>query len=285
MEVVSIFRIFGFWRRAGAFHIGLALLAIGAVACASGAPGGDVQRTWREALVILPQSTSGGAPAFFRQTSSGVAGYLGKFPDGTHFPTVVFMHGCTGIGNLAFLEDLARQGYAVVAPDSFARRYRPLQCDPKTSRGGRNLFVYDFRSAELTYALERLPSLPWVDLDNLFLIGASEGAVTVALFRGDVFNARVIAQWTCAGAPLVAGIWAPRRTPILAIVRDGDPYYAAANTPGQQGNCGFYLADRANSKSLVVSPGKGDYAHDVLDNSGAVAAIIEFLGKAKISNE
>jgi poly(3-hydroxybutyrate) depolymerase len=255
------------------------LLALGVTACASGAPSGgaDVQRTWREALVVLPQSAGDEAPASFRLSSSAVARHVRKFPRGTQFPTVVFLHGCTGIGNLPFLEDLARQGYAVVAPDSFARRYRPLQCDPKTSRGGRNLFIYDFRTAELTYALERLPEQSWVDLDNLFLIGASEGGVTAALFRGDVFNARVIAQWTCSGAPLVAGIDAPRRTPILAIVREDDPYYAAANTPGQQGHCGLHMMDRAGSQSLIVRAGAGDTAHDVLGDPGAVEAILGFI--------
>jgi dienelactone hydrolase len=268
MASVMIVGILRFCRKAlggvGAGQLGLVLLAFGATACASGAPSGgaDVQRTWREALVVLPQAAGTDAPVSFRQSSRALARHVRKFPRGTQFPTVVFLHGCTGIGNLPFLEDLARQGYAVVAPDSFARRYRPLQCDPKSSRGGRNLFVYDFRSAELTYALERLPDLPWADVDNLFLIGASEGAVTAALFRGDVFNARVIAQWTCTGAPLVAGIGAPQRTPVLAIVREDDPFYAAANTPGQQGHCGLYLTDRTNSQSLVVRAGAGDTAHD-----------------------
>jgi dienelactone hydrolase len=273
------------WRTVATGRYGLVLLAFGVAACTSGVPSGgaDVQRTWREALVVLPQAADAHGPVSYRQSSNAVARHVRKFLRGTRFPTVVFLHGCTGIGNLPFLEDLARQGYAVVAPDSFARRYRPLQCDPKTSRGGRNLFVYDFRSAELTYALERLPDLPWVDVDNLFLIGASEGAVTAALFRGDVFNARVIAQWTCTGAPLVAGIGAPQRTPVLAIVREDDPYYAAANTAGQQGHCGLYLTDRTNSRSLVVRAGAGDTAHDVLSDPGVVAAIFEFLDEMKVS--
>jgi hypothetical protein len=143
------------------------------------------------------------------------------------------------------------------------------------------LFIYDFRSAELTYALEQLPGLPWVDLDNLFLIGASEGAVTAALFRGDVFNARVVTQWTCTGAPLVAGIAAPRRTPVLAIVREHDPFYASANTPGQQGHCGLYMADREGSQSLVVRAGVGGDAHDVLGDPRAVSAILDFLYGAR----
>ena len=53
------------------------------------------------------------------------------------------------------------------------------------------------------------------------------------------------------------------------------PYYAAANTLGQQGHCGLYMSDRANSESLVV--GAGETAHDVLGDAGAAAEIIEFL--------
>jgi dienelactone hydrolase len=272
------------WPHAVRLPMVLIIAAAGLSACASGVPGGsgDIQRTWAEALVVLPAARGGDDPVSLRQSDDAVGRHMREFPSGTRFPTVVFLHGCTGIGNMPFLEDLGRQGYAVVAPDSFARRYRPLQCDPKSSRGGRNLFIYDFRSAELTYALEQLPELPWVDLDNLFLVGASEGAVTAALFRGDVFNARVITQWTCTGAPLVAGIGAPRRTPVLAIVREDDPFYAADNTPGQQGHCGLYMAERERSQSLVVRAGAGKDAHDVLGDAGAATAIFRFLEESKV---
>lgn len=262
------------------FCLALGLLVL--ASCASGLPAGgaDIERTWNQALVVLPATASDDGPLVARRSSRALERTVRRLPSGARFPTVVFLHGCTGIGNLPFLEDLGRQGFAVVAPDSFARTFRPLQCEPGTQRGGRNLFVYDFRSAELTYALERLHELPWVDLDNLFLMGASEGGVTAALFRADVFNARVIVQWTCTGAPLVAGIDAPLRTPILAIVRADDPFYAPANTPGQQGHCGLYMEGRPGSQSLVVGAGRDDAAHDVLGDAGAAAAIFSFLKQA-----
>jgi len=263
-------------------HVAL-LGALALASCASGLPSGDadIVRTWQQALIVLPPADPGAAPLMVRNSSSAHERHMRRLPPRTRYPTVVFMHGCTGIGNIAFLEELGRLGFAVIAPDSFARRFRPLQCEPGTQRGGRNLFVYDFRSAELTYALGRLPELPWVDLDDLFLIGASEGGVTAALFRADVFNARVIVQWTCTGAPLVAGIDAPLRTPILAIVRENDPFYAPANTPGQQGHCGLYMPDRPGSQSLVVGAAQGEAAHDVLSDAGAAAAVIAFLRQSK----
>lgn len=98
---------------------------------------------------------------------------------------------------------LADAGFVVIAPDSLARRYRPLQCDPKTQTGGYNLFVYDFRQAEINYAVQRLLEMPWVASGNMFLVGTSEGGVATALYRGDEFRARVVTQWTCSGRSIV----------------------------------------------------------------------------------
>ena len=68
------------------------------------------------------------------------------------------------------------------------RVWRPMQCDPKTLTGGYNMFVFDFRMAEISYSLERLWLLPWVDHDRLALMGTSEGGVASALYRGNEFK-------------------------------------------------------------------------------------------------
>ena len=152
-----------------------------------------------------------------------------------------------------------------------------MQCNPKTKKGGKNLFIYDFRSAELTYALEKISEIPWVDYDNLFLFGASEGAVTAALFRGNVFNGRVIAQWTCTGAPLIEGIDAPKNEPILAIVKERDPWYASDNTISQDGNCGSFMQDRLNSKSIILKNATGEDPHNVFAGDESLFEIKKFI--------
>ena len=236
----------------------------------------DIERTWSEAIVALPAESATADPLVARLSSASVERRLRVIAARTRLPVAIYLHGCTGVGNLNFLKELAATGVVVIAPDSFARRYRPLQCDPKTKTGGRNLFVYDFRLAELTFALERLGEAPWADLNNLFLVGNSEGGVAAALFRGDVFNARVITQWTCQGAPFVRGIAAPEGTPILAIVRENDPFYDARNTPAQQGNCGAYLDGRPASRSVVLAAGE---VHDVYNEPAAVQTILDFIGR------
>lgn len=257
-------------------RVALLVCALALAACAEGlsltTP--DIERTWSRAMVVLPSGP--GEQLVGRLSSAAVDQRLSVIASQGRLPVVIYLHGCTGVGNSEFLGELAASGTIVVAPDSFARSYRPLQCDPKSKTGGQNLFVYDFRLAELTFALERLSKAPWADLDNLFLVGNSEGGVAAALFRGDVFNARVITQWTCQGAPLVRGIGAPPDTPILAIVRDNDPFYAARNTRAQRGDCGTYLAGRPDSESLVLAAGD---VHDVYNDLLAVQAILEFIGR------
>ncbi len=234
----------------------------------------DIELTWARAVVALPPSKGGEEPFVGRLSDSGVAARVASYPLGTRLPTVFYSHGCTGLGKFEFFKALARQGYAVIAPDSMARRYRPLQCDPETQTGGFNLFVYDFRLTEISFGLDRLHQLAWVDRDNLFLIGISEGGVAAALYRGDEFRARVIAQWTCSGASIVEGIGAPPNEPVLAIVYDGDPWYDPKRTNLQKGDCGVYFGSRPGSSSFVLS---GGVQHDIFTTEQSLNAILEFL--------
>ena len=251
----------------------LVLGACGSTGRSGTGPRSDLQRTWDEAYTVLPDGPG-------RYRAGTMAEILASPPSGS-LPTIIHMHGCTGIGSadIDFARHLARNGFAVIVPDSMARSWRPLQCDPWTQTGGYNLFVYDFRQAEIAYALEEIKDLGWVDRRNLFLIGASEGGVAAALYRGDEFRARVIAQWTCNGATLVAGIDAPSWTPVLSVVRMSDPWYASSRTQGQSGDCGAFMGDRPGSRSIVLP---GSASHDVLGDDGVRAQILRFLGANRV---
>jgi len=232
----------------------------------------DLQRTWYYGKIFVPE---------FQNTKINT--FLIKDLDKSNnisdrkLPLVLYLHGCTGLGNFDLLNKIAGEGFVVIAPDSFARKFRPLQCDPINKTGGRNLFVYDFRSAEITYALEKIGDLSWIDFNNLFIFGVSEGAVATSLFRGSVFNGRIITQWTCKGAPLIEGIDAPINEPILSIIREGDPYYISSNTKDQSGNCSDYFNGRPNSSSIILPTQTGDLAHDVLTDKKVFNVIKSFL--------
>ena len=254
-----------------------ALAMVSLAACEAVYSGGlsDIERTWEYAMVALP-ALGAEAPLLSRMNERDVAERLALLPEGETLPVAVYMHGCTGLSNTGFLLRLAEKGFAVVAPDSFARRYRPLQCDPGTKTGGYNVFVYDFRQAEISFALAQLWTKPWADYSRMVLAGTSEGAVAVALYRGDEFKGRVIAQWTCRGAPLVAGLAAPEGQRVFAVIGADDPWY-----PPPDGDefsaCGAYLEGRPGSQSLVV---EGEGAHDVFEDSAVVARMVHFLAMA-----
>lgn len=255
------------------------------LASCTGGPGlsfeseSDIERTWSQALVVLPPAVAGQEPRVERLRASGMLQAGRNGARRPRLPLVVYLHGCDGIGDLPLLKALASRGYAVIAPDSFARRFRPLQCDPARRQGGQNRFVYDFRLTELTFALERLDGLDWIDYRNLFLMGTSEGGVAAALFRGQVFNARVVAQWSCQGDPLVRGIGAPPGEPVLALMREGDPYYDPRNTPAQQGDCGPFLAGRPDSHSYLLPRSQDGLNHFVFDDPASVAVVVAFLDR------
>lgn len=231
----------------------------------------DIGRTFLGATMVLP--TSSREPLVTRFEEHDVwQPHVRRFA--APVPAVVFMHGCTGLRNMEPLKALARAGFAVIAPDSFARRFRPLQCRPSERRGGENIYVYDFRLAEISYGLHRMAALSWIDSTRLFLMGVSEGGVAAALYRGEDFRARVIAQWTCHGRPFVSGLAAGPREPVLAIVRSNDPWYDSSRTRDQKGDCGAFFKERHSSASLVL---EGGDKHDVFDEPTVVHKVVDFL--------
>jgi dienelactone hydrolase len=233
----------------------------------------DLERTWVHASVAAPTDIPGVTAYFRMETKEGKA-FFRQYQGGEK-PVVVYLHGCRGFNSSdrKIIRQIAGAGYFVVAPDSMARRYRPRQCSGQKKKGGHSPFVYDFRQAEINYAIDQLWQQPWVDWDNLFIMGISEGGVATALYRGHFFRARVITQWTCHGAPMIRGLEGPKDTPVLAVVRKNDPWYNREGS-GQAGHCGAFFDGRPNSESLQLEDGKN---HNVMKDSGVIEKIIDFL--------
>ena len=152
----------------------------------------EVQRTWDAAqvLVILEQ-----LDVFANGTLRGVdtQARLSHIPAGTKLPTILYLHGCDGLfwHNKFVFKMLAREGYALVATDSFAREHRPEPC-----QGGG--LTFELRNEEIRYAIEQFRKLPWVDQEHLFLMGHSEGGWVAAAYAGDEFRARIVSGNTCS---------------------------------------------------------------------------------------
>lgn len=233
----------------------------------------DIAQTFDQATVLLPRG-KGLEPLIGKLSDTSLRDHLADLPASGGYPTILYLHGCTGQGRLAPLQAFAEAGFAVIAPNSFARRFRPLQCRPSERTGGENIFVFDFRLVEISYALQRMAALPWINNERLYLVGTSEGGVAAALYRGEEFRSRIIAQWTCHGAPFIRGLAAPKGEPVLAIVRSDDPWYQPERTAGQLGDCSAFFKTPERSRSLVID---GGATHDVWGHSGVMQSALEFL--------
>ena len=251
----------------------------------------ELKRTWDAAHVYLP--TDGlDIPNALKLTGPGGSsalrllmkfakerGDFARIPKGKKYPVVIYMHGCTGITghNVAsgiYLASLLNA--AVILPVSFAREYRPRNCNPATKTGGMFRSAIRFRIAEANYAIREARKLDWIDSENVFLMGMSEGGVATAKFTGEPVNARIIEGATChMGWSDWDGLDAPESEPVLSLLGRNDPWQRS--TSGWGMDCGNRMSRSNGSKSIVVREGRYANRHEVLMDPEVQAAVKEFF--------
>ncbi len=236
----------------------------------------EIRRTWEAALVRIPGEAK----------SDVMRATMRVLPaEATHFkrrwPTVIYLHGCSGVwaGTYRRIDFLAAQGYAVIAPASFARRKYPRSCDPVHHRGGLYRPTLRMRQEDAGYAVVQAKKLAWVDPNNVFLVGFSQGAITAATFRSDDpdarVNARILEGWTChAGWEEYRGVRAPRSEPVLALVAKNDPWFQHS---WNRGDCGRFLDPTNGSRSVVFDRGKLANQHALLEDRHVQQLVLDFL--------
>lgn len=233
----------------------------------------ELHRTWQAALVRIPKH---------RQVYAGQISDLPMeaLPVKEKLPTVIYLHGCSGIwwGTYIRLEFFAENGFAVIAPASFARAKYPKSCDPATKRAGLYRETLKMRQYDALNAIRNAKQLDWVDSRNIFLVGFSQGGITSATLSTNIdttVNARVVEGWTChAGWNEYRGINAPVSEPVLALVADQDPWFQDSWT---RGSCGRYMNSENGSRSMVYSTGSLKAEHSLLDDPDVQNKVLEFL--------
>ncbi len=228
------------------------------------------------ALVSLPSQITGGQEFF---------GFWRDMPQvkGGQVPVILFLHGGTGLGLPAIGEWqrwLATIGIASVAPDSFALPNRLTYKSPVSKEVYEQ--IHRLRTSEVKPTLEALAQTTWADMSKVFLAGTSEGATSVARWRGNEFRGRIIYAWSCEDnyfvethdtAPLI-------EQPVLNIISAVDPFFSKANTwlgnQNAKGHCGESL--RVNKRAAVVMV--PDAPHTLLNLPSARHATEGFLREA-----
>lgn len=235
----------------------------------------ELRRTWDGATVVVPFSAVDPELPDVSGEMAAVEDRLRAARPAAKLPLVLFLHGCNGLhpGYRVDLAFLRSRGYAVVAPDSFAREYKPQSCEWRSKSGGFHPGVIGFRLAETEYALDRLRAFPWVDPDRIVLMGQSEGGIATANYTGEGLAGRVILGWTCQIPwPPLWGLSGDRATPVLSLVSRRDPWFVPWYL---QGDCGEDMDGFADARSVVLDGS----THHVLRLPEAQDAVGGFLAR------
>ena len=237
----------------------------------------EMERAWQAALVRIPTPDGSILKSQIKLLEQN------PFSDSAKIPTVIYLHGCTGIwkGTFRRMNMLAKNGFAVIAPISFARKKYPRSCSEVGHKGGLFRWTLRIRQSDAGYAIEQARKLPWVDGENLFLMGLSEGGITTATFKSQKrnrrVNARVVEGWTCfAGWEEYRGINAPELEPVLTLVGSNDPWF---QNPWNKGDCGPFLSKTNGSQSIVFKDWPLRNKHELMESKEVQELTINFLRK------
>jgi len=235
----------------------------------------EKERVWQASLVRIPMPDGSILKSTIASLNSD------SFPGSFKLPTVIYLHGCTGLGNWSVLrlDFLAENGFIAIAPASFARKKYPKSCDPASHKGGLYRPTIIMRRIDAANAIREAKELPWVDENNLFLMGLSQGGITTATLdtsEGNTqVNARIVEGWGChAGWYEYKGLNAPETEPVLSLLGELDPWF---QNPWTKGHCGKFMSKTNDSKSIVFKEGSLRYKHQLLESSKVQKIAIDFL--------
>lgn len=255
-------------RTATAFVLSAAAWAVAFSAAATEID--ELQRTWERAEIWIYPKGVGFCNG--RLGDLEIQRALASLRPGYKMPTVIYLHGCghKKPAGWTYARWLVNAGYAVIMPDSFQRIHRPQTCNPWTQKrlaGAPSDEVLAMRQAEIRYAVAQVQKLPWVDQDNLFLMGHDEGGEAVAMYGGGEFKAYVI-----SGALCYRGFNIPPSKPVLAVSSASDPLFEGAAAD----SCARHATANGNPTLSKVLPG---YLHDVSGEPEARNIVLDFLAR------
>jgi dienelactone hydrolase len=210
----------------------------------------EIKRTWLGGYIFYPSGSRFKWGEISTTVPEAAAALAGR-----RYPTIVYMHGCSGIdiaSTKTARDFLLKGGFVVIMPNSYARIDKPASCILAQHQGGLHRSVLAWRQDEARNAIHQARLLPFVDPNNIFMVGLSEGAITTATTTGnEPINARIVEGWTChAGWPEYWGLPAPASEPVLSLSTADDPWFQIAVL---KGNCGAFM-NRTNGSKAIIFP-------------------------------
>jgi dienelactone hydrolase len=223
----------------------------------------NLKQSWLKATVYEPNSVFPKSIDFLDNPS--------------HFPVLIYFHGCAGLNDDAreWARIIKNFGFIVVQPDSFAIPGRRSNCDPKSQQAKviEGFDSFRLRNAELHQARDELHKLKWLDKQKIFLMGHSEGGMTVSRTPVDGFRAVISSGYQCRERLEVKHGDAP----FLFLNWENDPWYRSRAQKQNSYICQQHADRRQKTKQIIIS-GEG---HATSRSKEAHMAVQEFLNLYK----
>jgi dienelactone hydrolase len=218
--------------------------------------------SWVKAVVYMPESMFPKTVEILSQPSK--------------HPVLIYLHGCAGLNDDSrewgrFIKNL---GFIVIQPDSFAIPDRKSNCDPRTQTPMllKDFDTFKLRNRELLQARNELRKLDWLDQKRIFLMGHSEGGMTVSRTGIDSFRGVIASGYWCHQGLVVKHATAP----FLFLNWREDPWFMGRAASRNPTICQQH-ADQRPATTQVLLDGRG---HATSGSPEAKEAVERFLKAA-----
>jgi predicted esterase len=202
-----------------------------------------------------------------------------NFNTNKKIPIVLYMHGSKGLGSSDIFAKYVTNNVKAIffAPNSFAIKNRPVYKSPAKQSEYKK--VHNLRQKEIKYSLKKIKKLKYIDNQNIFLMGNSEGALATAIFKSNEFKSRIIIAFSCESNYYYPKFKSKisKNEPILNIMGSCDEYFGLHSTLNKNYDIKGHSIDtfrkHKNAKIVILSNTK----HNVLSNIYLKNEIINFL--------
>lgn len=219
-------------------------------------------QSWKKAVVFEPDSFFPKSIDFLNTPSK--------------YPILIYLHGCAGLNadSTEWARTIKNLGFIVVQPDSFAIPGRNMNCNPQnqTTQVIEGFDSFKLRNNELRQARDELLKLPWVTKDKVFLMGHSEGGMTVSRTPISGFKAVISSGYWCRkGLRIKHG-----SSPFLMLNWQEDPWFLNRSNYRNTDICQLHVDQRPSTNQVLIE-GKG---HATSGSRVAKLAVEKFLKQA-----
>lgn len=238
----------------------------------------NINDTYKYAYIGIPKGYGGLKKSYYGTFNK----FKKKYPNfsfNKKIPTLFYMHGSIGFTKgIIFRKYIVENAnFIFFAPDSFKIKNRPTYSSEATM--DEYTTVHKLRQAEIKYNLEKLRKVSFIDFDNLFLMGNSEGGLAAAYYKGKEFKARIVTAFSCEDSYYIQDfkIGARKKDPFLNIIGTEDEYFANDSETNKHyevdGHATQALIKFKKAKVIILPKTK----HDLTLNPYVKEDIVNFL--------